>query len=170
MFATSFDLDLFFDTFGSDEDRVAYWNSLAEPWWTPEHPAYTKVMACPAKTVPLRTHDDDVGCRKRPGSAVIAGALHLRNGRNRVAPAVLVVILSCECIRDTTGVCTFVKLKYRTYGASGSGHTYLSILSYHQRCFPATSGAVFPTTSGVFQKCIGVGKNMCKSLYSLDIV
>ena len=63
-FATLFDLGLFFDTFGSDEDRVAYWNSLAEPWWTPSHPAYTKVMACPAKAVPLRTHGDDVACKK----------------------------------------------------------------------------------------------------------
>jgi hypothetical protein len=25
-FATLFDLGLFFDTFGSDEDRVAHWN------------------------------------------------------------------------------------------------------------------------------------------------
>ena len=63
-FATLFDLGLFFDTFGSDEDRVEYWNSLAEPWWTPSHPAYTKVMACPAKAAPLRTHGDAVACRK----------------------------------------------------------------------------------------------------------
>ncbi len=30
----------------------------------PEHLAYTKVMARPAQAVPVRTHGDDVACRK----------------------------------------------------------------------------------------------------------
>ena len=64
MFSALFELDMFYDAFGSDEDREAYWTSLAEPWWTPEHPAYARVMACPSKAVPLRTHGDDVACRK----------------------------------------------------------------------------------------------------------
>ncbi len=66
IFATLFTLDLglFYQTFGTDAERTAYWTSLDEPWWTPAHPAYARVMADPAKAVPLRTHGDDGAFKK----------------------------------------------------------------------------------------------------------
>eukprot|EP00974_Lingulodinium_polyedra_P060731 5854725-Lingulodinium_polyedra.AAC.1 len=38
--------------------------SLAEPWRTPEHPAYTKVRSCPNEPKPLRTHGDGAACKE----------------------------------------------------------------------------------------------------------
>ena len=95
----------------------------------------------------------------------------MRNGRNRVAPAVLVVILSCEYAKGTPQV--YVHLLSSSIEHMEDQEVEIHVCLYvptTSGVFPTTSGAVFPTTSRVFQKCIGLGKNLCKNLYSLDIV
>ena len=66
LFALLFNIDrsLFDLIYGTDEARVAYWQTLNAPWWNASHPLYHKVMSNPKKAVPLRTHGDDGAFKK----------------------------------------------------------------------------------------------------------
>jgi len=61
------DPDVWEATFGTDTQRVQYWNDLREEWWNSNHPAYATVMSDPvaaAHAVPVRLHGDDGAFKK----------------------------------------------------------------------------------------------------------
>jgi len=66
LFSTMYECDkqLWMQTFGTDEERAAYWRDLQEPWWVPSHPLFDRVMSDPSRAVPLRTHGDDGAFKK----------------------------------------------------------------------------------------------------------
>jgi hypothetical protein len=58
------DETLWASVWGTDEQRVAYWTELQEPWWGPEFELHDRIMANPAAACPMRTHGDDGAFKK----------------------------------------------------------------------------------------------------------